>query len=80
MDMIGIVSSSIIESIKPILAFCLEEPWMENRHLLSYEARIKLLNMETLEKRRNKNDILLTFDLIKKNLKCEELYSKIIHS
>ena len=79
--MIGIVSSSRIVSIqKQFLFFALRNlGWRTDKYVLpSYEARLKLLNMETLEKRRKKNDILFTFDPIKKNLKCEELCSKII--
>ena len=79
-NMIGIVNSSRIESIqKQFLIFALRDlGWRRDTYVLpSYEDRLKLLNMETLEKRRSDYDIMFAYDLIKQNIKCGELCNKM---
>ena len=80
-DRIGTTNSAKIDSIqKQFLLFALRNfGWRRDTYVLpTYEARLKLLNMETLEERRRNNDILFAYDLIKKKIKCDELCNKII--
>ncbi|HEY6437549.1 MAG TPA: hypothetical protein VIY47_13235 [Ignavibacteriaceae bacterium] len=74
-------SVSKIESVqKQFLLFALRNlGWRRDTFSLpSYTARLKLLNMETLEKRRSDFDTMFAFDLIRKNIKCAELCDKIV--
>ena len=77
---IGYTASARIESIqKQFLLFALRDlGWNNNTYVLpSYIARLKLINLETLEARRNMYDIMLAFDLLKQNIRSEDLFCKI---
>ena len=80
-NMVGITESARIESVqKQFLLFALRNlGWRRDTYVLpSYESRLLLLNMHTLEKRRNVNDIVFAYDLIKKNIKCPQLCNQIV--
>lgn len=76
----GKTRSARIESVqKQFLLFALRNlGWRTDTYVLpSYTDRLKLLNMQTLEKRRSNYDTMFAFDLLRKNIKCEPLSSKM---
>lgn len=79
-NMSGKTKSAKIESVqKQFLLFALRNlGWRTDSYALpSYKDRLKLLNMQTLEKRRFNYDAMFAFDLLRKNIGYEPLSSKM---
>lgn len=52
-------------------------PWNDPLNLPDYVSRCRLINLETLQSRRTKTRRLFVFDLLKNNIDCSELLSKV---
>lgn len=68
-----------IESIqKQFLLFALRYLGFTGYRLPPYESRLLLLNMTTLESRREIQSVLLIFDLIRGNIDVDELSRRLV--
>jgi len=73
------VDKSLIESVqKQFLLFALRPLGFTGFQLPKYEARLLLLNMVSLESRRELASALFGFDLIRDNIRCPALCDKMV--
>ena len=72
------IDSKRIESVqKQFLLFALKPLGFQGFHLPSYESRLLLLNMTTLENRRELASVLFAFDILRGNIKIKNLSDRI---